>query len=205
MSNNAKMAYLTAFEYGKEDTMEKIKALDAQGVTYIELLVPFSDPVAENPEIQDASLRALQNGCTIEKIFDMLQELQGSLQAKIILSLYINTAFRYGYERFCKKAAECGVFGLIGEDLPFEERMELKTVANSYGLQVINILARCSEERTERIAQDAQGILCVSPSLNDAISEEDFDAIIARVKKLCSVPVLVKSNSAENSRFLVEA
>ena len=73
MSNNAKMAYLTAFEYGKEDTMEKIKALDTQGVTYIELLVPFSDPVAENPEIQDASLRALQNGCTIEKIFDMLQ------------------------------------------------------------------------------------------------------------------------------------
>ena len=77
MDKKIRMACLTALEYSEKQTVDSILDLDKKGIDLIELLVPFSDPVAENPEIQDASLRALKNGCTIEKIFTMLDSIKG--------------------------------------------------------------------------------------------------------------------------------
>ena len=203
MDKKLKMECLTALEYSEKDTIAKIMEMDEKGTDYIEVLVPFSDPVAENPEIQDASVRAIKNGCTVEKVFEMLDKIKNQLNTKILLSFYANTAYRYGYEAFSKKAKAVGVYGLIVEDMPFDEKSELEPTAKEQGLFVMNIIASKNPERIKMIAEDAEGILCISPSLNQSTTSEEFNSIINIVKEKANVPVLGLCNNEENNRCLV--
>lgn len=198
------MAYLTAFENGAADTVEKIKALDNQGVDYIELMVPFSDPVAESPEIQKASLMAIENGCTVEKVFELLETLKSEIKGKIILSFYANTAFRYGYERFTKRAVEAGVSGFIVEDLPYEERDELKVVSDSFSIFLVTIIAKASDERLKMLSNAADGLICISPTFRQAVTEEEFNRVKKFVLSNSNAPVLADTDTDSNSRYLIE-
>ena len=205
MDKKIRMACLTALEYSEKQTVDSIFDLDKKGIDLIELLVPFSDPVAENPEIQDASLRALKNGCTIEKIFTMLDGIKGKIDAKILLSFYANTAYRYGYNRFSERAAKAGVYGLIAEDMPFEEKKEMEPAAEANGLFVVNIIASKNSKRIKEIAQDAKELICISPSLTMSTDRGEFQHILEIIKDNTGVPVLTLDNKAdnENSRYLV--
>lgn len=198
-----KMAYLTAFENGEKDTISKIHKMQADGVNVIELLVPFSDPVAETPEIQAASVKALANGCTIERIFNMLETIKQDITAEIILSFYANTAYKYGYEAFCHRASETGVKGLIVEDMPFEERDELKDTANANGLYLVTIIARAGHERLLKLAKGADGLICISPSFNASASKEEFDSALKLICKNATCPIMAKLNCDEKGRYLI--
>jgi len=146
------------------DVTEKIVyAMEEAGADLIELGIPFSDPTAEGPVIQGANLRALSGGVTTDKVFDMVEKIRKNSSIPMVFMTYANVVFSYGIERFCKRAAEVGMDGMILPDVPFEEKEEFAFVAEKYGLDLISLIAPTSHERISMIAKEAEGfVYCVS-------------------------------------------
>src|SRR5689334_2955258 len=113
--------YCTAGFPSLNSTIEVMKALQESGADMIELGMPYSDPLADGPVIQASSAKAIQNGMTINKLFDDLQDFRNDIHVPVILMGYMNPALQYGFEKFCAKAAEVGIDGLILPDLPMYE------------------------------------------------------------------------------------
>ena len=134
-SKKQEKAFITYITAGLPDlaaTKEIIRAQERGGCDVIELGVPFSDPVADGPVIQDASYRAICGGVNVKKIFAMMQELRTEgVTVPIIFMMYYNTILHYGVEAFVKRCNEAGVDGLIVPDLPFEEQEELMTALDA--------------------------------------------------------------------------
>jgi tryptophan synthase alpha chain len=171
MSNIAK-----AFENGKafipfitcgdptiESTEKNVIAMEAAGADLIELGIPFSDPTAEGPVIQDANIRALKNKVTTDDVFDMVVRLRKTVKIPMVFMTYANVVFSYGAERFMSKCSEIGIDGIILPDIPYEEKKEFEDVCKKYGVDLISMIAPTSHERIKMIASDAAGfIYCVS-------------------------------------------
>jgi tryptophan synthase alpha chain len=171
MSNIAK-----AFENGKafipfitcgdptiESTEKNVIAMEAAGADLIELGIPFSDPTAEGPVIQDANIRALKNKVTTDDVFDMVVRLRRTVKIPMVFMTYANVVFSYGSERFMSKCSEIGIDGIILPDIPYEEKKEFEDVCKKYGVDLISMIAPTSHERIKMIASDAAGfIYCVS-------------------------------------------
>ena len=121
------ITYITAGLPDMEGTKALIKAQKEAGVDVIELGIPFSDPIADGPVIQDASYRSICLGTNITKVFRMMEEIrQEGVDLPIIFMMYYNTILHYGIQAFAAKCKETGVDGLIVPDLPLEEQEELK-------------------------------------------------------------------------------
>ena len=124
LKENNKKAFITYTTAGFPDmkkTKEIILAQEEAGIDVIEFGIPFSDPVADGPVIQDASVKAINAGANLEKVFVLMKELRDEkCEVPILFMMYYNTAYHYGLDDFVKKCAECGVDGLIIPDLPYE-------------------------------------------------------------------------------------
>ena len=107
------IAFITGGDPDIETSYELIKTMAASGADIIEIGIPFSDPIAEGPVIQEASLRALNAGTTTDSLFDMVARLRKEIDIPLIFMTYINPIYVYGTERFMKKCAECGIDGVI--------------------------------------------------------------------------------------------
>ena len=178
------------------DVTEKIVyAMEEAGADLIELGIPFSDPTAEGPVIQEANVRALSAGTTTDKIFDMVRRIRQKTDIPMVFMTYANVVFSYGIERFCKRAAEVGMDGMILPDVPFEEKEEFASVAEKYGLDLISLIAPTSHERISMIAKEAEGFLyCVSSiGVTGTRSEftTDFDEFFGVIKKNATIPCAV--------------
>ena len=147
-----------------ESTVELILGFEKNGADLIELGMPFSDPLADGPTIQYASNVAIKNGITMKKIFEMVKEVRKSSEIPIILMGYINPVFRYGVEKFCKEAEECGVDGLIIPDAPLEESSIIAEAAGNHHLDMIYLVApNSTDERMRKIDEKSSGfVYCVS-------------------------------------------
>ena len=146
-----------------EITEQLVYAMEEAGADLIELGIPFSDPTAEGPVIQEANVRALSGGVTTDKVFDMVAKIRQKTAIPMVFMTYANVVFSYGTEHFIKKAAEVGMDGLIIPDVPFEEKEEFDTVCKQYGLDLISLIAPTSHERITQIAKEANGfVYCVS-------------------------------------------
>ena len=121
--------FITCGDPDLETTEKIIEAMAESGADLIELGIPFSDPTAEGPVIQEANIRALFGGVTIDKIFDMVVKIRKNTQIPMVFMTYANVVYSYGTERFVKKAAETGMDGLILPDVPFEEKKEYEADA----------------------------------------------------------------------------
>lgn len=162
-SGKAFIPFITCGDPDLETTGELIKKMSESGADLIELGIPFSDPTAEGPVIQEANIRALSKGTTTDKIFDMVKSIRNEVAVPLVFMTYANVVFSYGTERFVKKAAECGMAGLILPDVPYEEKEEFEKVCEKYGLELISLIAPTSRDRIEMIAKKAKGfIYCVS-------------------------------------------
>ena len=126
------IAFITCGDPDLQTTAELIKAISAAGADIIELGIPFSDPTAEGPVIQEANIRALRGGVTTDKIFDTVKSLKGQVSSAFAFMTYANVIFSYGTERFAKCCAEAGISGIILPDVPFEEKEEFSGVFNKY-------------------------------------------------------------------------
>ena len=112
--------YFTAGYPALEDTVPIIKELEKSGVDMIEIGLPFSDPLADGPVIQQSSTRALKNGMTSAKLFEQLKGIRSEVKIPLIIMGYFNPILQYGVEAFCKKCSEVGIDGLIIPDLPVD-------------------------------------------------------------------------------------
>ena len=178
------------------DVTEKIvNAMVEAGADLIELGIPFSDPTAEGPVIQGANLRALSGGVTTDKVFDMVEKIRENTDVPMVFMTYANVVFSYGTERFCKRAQEVGMDGLILPDVPYEEKEEFAEVADKYGLDLISLIAPTSHERIATIAKDAEGfVYCVSSlgvtGMRSQITT-DIGAMVKLVKAQKDIPCAV--------------
>ena len=156
--------FITAGYPDLESTVDLILGFEANGAEIIELGMPFSDPLADGPTIQYASNTAIENGITMNAIFEMVNEVRKTSEIPLILMGYINPVMRYGIEKFCRKAAECGVDGLIIPDAPIEESTELEKSAKANNLDLIYLVApNSSDERMRIVDEHSSGfVYCVS-------------------------------------------
>ena len=155
--------FITCGDPSLEITEQLVYAMEEAGADLIEFGIPFSDPTAEGPVIQEANVRALSGGVTTDKVFDMVAKIRQKTAIPMVFMTYANVVFSYGTEHFIKKAAEVGMDGLILPDVPFEEKEEFDTVCKQYGLDLISLIAPTSHERITQIAKEANGVVyCVS-------------------------------------------
>jgi tryptophan synthase alpha chain len=156
----ALIPFITAGDPNLETTAEALRILDRNGADFIELGVPYSDPLADGPVIQAAATRALQKGTKLEQVLEMLHVVIPSLKAPIILFTYYNPILHRGIKTFLAQIAVAGVQGLVVPDLPLEEAEELIQTAASFGIEVILLVApTSSRDRIEAIAHQSQGFI----------------------------------------------
>lgn len=194
-NKKAFIPFVTAGDPTLDTTQELLIAMQEAGADLIEIGIPFSDPVAEGPVIQEADIRALSGGVTTDKIFDMVDRISDRLSVPVVFMTYINPVYVYGVEKFAKRAMECGAAGVIVPDVPFEEKDEIRSVFASYGLTVISMVAPTSAERVKMIAREAEGFLyCVSSLGVTGVRTEISTGIadlIAAVKEVKDIPCAI--------------
>ncbi|MDZ8223251.1 tryptophan synthase subunit alpha [Nostoc sp. ChiVER01] len=185
----ALIPFITAGDPNLETTAEALRILDRNGADFIELGVPYSDPLADGPVIQAAATRALQNGTKLEQVLEMLHIVIPSLKAPIILFTYYNPILHRGIKSFLVQIATAGVQGLVVPDLPLEEAEELIQTAASFGIEVILLVApTSSRDRIEAIAHQSQGfIYLVSVTGVTGIRAQIQDRVKYLLKDLRSV------------------
>ena len=194
-NGKAFIPFLTCGDPDLETTEKLIGAIAEAGADLVELGIPFSDPTAEGPVIQDANLRALSAGTTTDKIFDMVRRVRQTVSIPMVFMTYANVIFSYGADRFLKTAAEIGMNGIIVPDVPFEEKQEFEPLCQKYGLAQISMIAPTSHDRIRAIAEQANGFLyCVSSlgvtGTRTAITT-DIGAMVKLVKDVKDIPCAV--------------
>ncbi|BCL35092.1 tryptophan synthase subunit alpha [Nostoc sp. MS1] len=156
----ALIPFITAGDPNLETTAAALKILDSNGADFIELGLPYSDPLADGPVIQAAATRALQNGTKLENVLEMLRATTPSLQAPIILFAYYNPILHRGIDQFLDQIVAAGVAGLVVPDLPLEEAAGLLKPASEKGIDLTLLIApTSSSERIEAIANSSQGFI----------------------------------------------
>ncbi len=171
--------YFTAGYPEHDDTVPIIRLLEESGVDLIEIGIPFSDPTADGPIIQQSSERALKNGMTMEKLFEQLKDIRNEIKVPLILMGYFNPVLQYGVERFCRHCRESGIDGVILPDLPPEEYFEnYQALFEASGLHnILLITPQTSDHRIREIDQLCSGfIYMVSSSSTTGTGKkvEDF-------------------------------
>lgn len=191
------ITYITAGLPDLEKTAELVKAQEEAGVDVIELGVPFSDPAADGPVIQDASYEAICNGATLRKIFAMVEKLRADgVKMPLIFMMYYNTVLHYGVEAFVKKCNEVGVDGLIIPDLPFEEQEELSGfLAGDDTTILVQLVSPVSGKRIPMILENARGfVYCVSSmgvTGQGAAFHKEIISYLNNVKNVSKIPVMM--------------
>lgn len=187
--------FITCGDPSLEVTEQLVYAMAGAGAGLIELGIPFSDPMAEGPTIQEANMRALAGGVTTDKIFDMVGRIRKNTQIPMVFMTYANVVFSYGTERFISRAAELGMDGLILPDVPFEEKEEFSSVCKKYGMDLISLIAPTSYDRIRMIAKEATGfVYCVSSLGVTGIRSEistDIGAMVQQAKSEKEIPCAV--------------
>ncbi len=191
----ALITFITAGDPDLDTTKRLVLEMEKSGADLIELGVPFSDPIAEGPTIQKASVRALRGGVTLVKIFSLVRELRQVSDIPLLLMMYINTIYRFGTRRFFDLCVETGIDGVIIPDLPFEEKDEVDGFAKAADVRLISLVAPTSHQRIAAIASSAEGFLyCVSSlGVTGTRSEfkTNFDEFFGEIKKSVKIPCCV--------------
>jgi len=219
MSNIAK-----AFENGKafigfvtggdpcvEKTKEFVLEMFRAGADLVEIGIPFSDPIAEGPVIQEANIRALSAGTTVGKLFTVVEGIRKETAKPLVFMTYLNPVFHYGYDAFFKRASAVGLDGIIVPDLPHEEQAPVREAASKYGIDLVSLIAPTtggeprpsewsgsaggSEARIQEIAKNALGFIYLVSSMGvTGIRSEintDLASIVTAIRGVTALPVAV--------------
>jgi tryptophan synthase alpha chain len=182
--------YFTAGHPRLDSTTEIIKALANEGVDLIEIGIPFSDPVADGPVIQQSSQVALENGMSLKLLFDQLKNIRQSVDIPLILMGYLNPVLQFGIEPFCKKCSEIGIDGTILPDLPLDIYLEeYKPVYEKYGIYNIFLATpQTSDERYRQLDANSGGFLYMVAASSITGARKKFEKYqleyFIRIKKL---------------------
>ena len=194
-NGKAFIPFITCGDPDLQTTAKVVREAVRNGADLIELGIPFSDPTAEGPVIQEANLRALQGGVTTDKIFDLLRELRTDVTVPMVFMTYANVVFSYGAKKFISTCREIGIDGLILPDLPFEEKEEFLPLCEEYGVDLISLIAPTSENRIAMIAKEAKGFIYLVSSLGvTGVRSEiktDLQSIVNVIRANTDTPVAI--------------
>lgn len=194
-NGKAFIPFITCGDPDLETTIAIAREMAAAGADLIELGIPFSDPTAEGPVIQEANIRALSGGVTTDKIFDMVRQLRETVSIPMVFMTYANVVYSYGAENFIQICSEIGIDGLILPDIPYEEKDEFDPLCKKYGLDLISLIAPTSEGRIAMIASKASGFIYIVSSLGVTGTRSEIHTDIASMVRLIrensSVPCAV--------------
>ncbi|MFL5809433.1 MAG: tryptophan synthase subunit alpha, partial [Flavisolibacter sp.] len=205
--------YCTAGYPELDSTLGVMTALQTNGADLIELGMPYSDPLADGPVIQSSSAKALHNGMTISKLFEQLKDLRrpgtplGEAGIPVVLMGYLNPLLQYGFKKFCAKAAEVGVDGLIIPDMPmYEYENEYRQIVQDHGLDFVFLVTpETSENRIRKLDELSSGFLYAVSSSSITGSAKDFSAVETYLKRLKGMklknPVLVGFGISDKTTF----
>ena len=205
-NGKAFIGFITGGDPNINKTKEYILEMVRAGADLIEIGIPFSDPIAEGPVIQEANIRALSAGTTVEKIIELVEILRKETNVPLVFLTYLNPVFHYGlttctasnqtsYDAFFKRASEAGLDGIIIPDLPFEEQAPVRETAGKYGIDIVSLIAPTSNARIKNIAKNASGFIYLVSSMGvTGVRREittDLSSITTAIKSVTSVPVAI--------------
>ncbi|MGC8229033.1 tryptophan synthase subunit alpha [Pseudobacillus badius] len=189
------VAYIMAGDGGLDTLKDKLLFLQEAGVTAVEVGIPFSDPVADGPVIQEAGKRALAHGVTLRGVLEHLAIYKDAITIPILLMTYLNPVFQYGVDSFAADSRKAGVAGVIMPDMPLEEEGEVNKALKRHDLALIRLVALTSpEERVANIIEGAEGfIYAVTVKGTTGVRAsyaQEVGSYLQRIKSKSSVPVL---------------
>lgn len=160
-----------------DGTGDVIKTMQRRGIDFIEVGIPFSDPMADGPVIQDAATKALRNGMTLRLLFSQLKDIKEEVSIPLILMGYLNPILNMGFEEFFKNCVESGVSGVIIPDLPFKDYMdEIKPIADRYDVRVIMLITpETSDDRIRFIDEHTDGFIYMVSSASTTGAQQSFN------------------------------
>ena len=187
--------FITCGDPDTETTAACVREMVKNGADLVELGIPFSDPTAEGPVIQEANLRALNGGMMTDRAFGLVRELRRDVTVPLVFMTYANVVFSYGAERFLAGCEEAGVDGIILPDLPYEEKEEFLDVCREHGIALISMIAPTSANRVAMIAREAEGFIYLVSSLGvtgerNSITT-DLGPIIRTIRENTDVPCAI--------------
>ena len=180
------------------ETMSLVKTMTASGVDFLELQIPFSDPLADGPTIMKACEDSLSQGTKVKDAFSIMKELSSQVSIPLLFMAYYNTVFRYGVEEFCRDAYAAGASGLIVPDMPIdeEEYEQFYKFAEKYFLHAIHVISPAStDERLKKNAAAAHGFVYCTARQGTTGAKKEIDpqlkVYLKKVKNIFSIPVAV--------------
>lgn len=206
-NKNILNVYCTAGFPQLHSTLDVMKALQQNGADIIELGMPYSDPLADGPVIQQSNMAALSNGISIAKLFEQLKEFRKEISVPVVLMGYMNPVLQYGFEKFCADAAAAGIDGLILPDLPqYEFETEYGPIIKSHGLDFIFLVTpETSDERIKKIDTLSSGFIYAVSSSSTTGNNKAIENQEGYFKKLKAMnlknPVLVGFGIKDKSTF----
>lgn len=192
----ALITYICAGDPDLGTTSFLLQLLDRCGVDILEVGIPFSDPLADGPVIQQAGQRALKSGTTLKKILEMLTGLKNSISAPVVLMGYMNSVIAYGADTFAEDASKAGVSGVIIPDLPFHQGETLGALLRKRGMDfILMVTPNTAATRIKAISERASGFLyCVSllgVTGNTEKSGAPLEEYLQRIRSCTSLPLAV--------------
>lgn len=187
--------FITAGYPNLESTVDIVLGMEKNGADMVELGMPFSDPLADGPTIQYSSDIAIKNGITIDKIFEMVVEIRKQSEIPIILMGYMNPVLRYGVQKFCEKAAQSGVDGLILPDIPVDEDEIIEPHARANNLPLIYLVAPNSTDIRMKLADSKSSGFVYCVSVTGVTGARDGNEVSNSVDKFIQ---RVKDNVVDN-------
>ncbi len=169
--------YFTAGFPQLNDTGNVIRELEANGIDLIEIGIPFSDPMADGPTIQESGTIALRNGMTLKVLFEQLKDIRSDVTIPLILMGYLNPIMQYGFENFCKQCKETGIDGAIIPDLPFNDYIsQYKPIADKCDIKIVMLITpETSDERIRLIDEHTDGFIYMVSSASTTGAQSNFD------------------------------
>ena len=160
-----------------DSTADTILTMQAKGISMIEVGIPFSDPMADGPVIQEAATTALKNGMSLRLLFQQLKAIKEQVHIPLVLMGYLNPIMQYGIDAFCQSCVESGVSGVIIPDLPFDDYLEsVKPAADKYDIRIIMLITpETSEERIRFIDEHTDGFIYMVSSAATTGAQQSFD------------------------------
>jgi tryptophan synthase alpha chain len=184
--NNILSVYFTAGYPHLEDTVSILQALQKHGIDLVEIGVPFSDPIADGPVIQQSNHIALQNGMSIHTLFEQLKHIRSHIDIPLVLMGYLNPIMQYGFENFCKACAAVGIDGIIVPDLPLAAYIQdYKVIVEKYALNFISLITpETSEERIYEIDKHTGGFIYMVSSASVTGVQQSFESRLSYFNRI---------------------
>ena len=205
-SRNVISVYFTAGYPQKDDTVEIIKKLEESGADMIKLGVPFSDPMADGPVVQESNKVSLKNGMNLSLLFKQLENIRQITEIPILLMSYMNPVFHFGVEKFCNRCRETGIDGVIIPDLPVEVyREHYKTYfSNNNVYNILFLATTTTKQRLETILPYAEGFVYMVPSGSAKVNTNktnqlDYVETIREVRQ--DIPVMADFQISNRDKF----